>query len=159
MRCWTACARTSPFQRDPAFQHCEALADLVAFFQRVSYAGVVRAAIRETGADLADSSALINIAEQFGQTTSGSGALRTIAEIPVTASPCAAWRRYRTTPPRVCAYSDRFQAFNTVSSARRRHTSVSPPTERALPPGQMPVDLQELLVKSAAIWRASSYRY
>src|ERR1019366_9219866 len=69
----------------PAFH--EALADLVAFFQRFTYAEVVRAAIRDAGTDLARSAMLTNIAEQFGQTTTGAGALRTVAEVPLPGQP------------------------------------------------------------------------
>jgi len=54
----------------------EAFADLIALFQRFSYDGVLRAAIRETGPRLQASALLTGIAEQLGQTTQRKTALR-----------------------------------------------------------------------------------
>ena len=58
----------------PAFH--EAFADLVALFQRFSYEGVVRAAIRQAGPKLGSSEILTGIAQQFGETTLRQSALR-----------------------------------------------------------------------------------
>lgn len=54
----------------------EAFADLIALFQRFSYDGVLRAAIRKTGPKLQASALLTSIAEQFGETTERKTALR-----------------------------------------------------------------------------------
>ena len=134
----------------PAFH--EALADLVAFFQRFSYAGVVRAAIRETGANLADSKTLIDIAEQLGQTTSGSDALRTIAEIPKRGEPL---RHYGedTEPHRRGSVLTAavFEAFSTLFQRKTQaYLRLATNGTGVLPPGQMPADLQDLLAKSAS---------
>ncbi len=134
----------------PAFH--EALADLVAFFQRFSYAGVVRAAIRETGANLADSKTLIDIAEQLGQTTSGSDALRTIAEIPNRGEPL---RHYGedTEPHRRGSVLTAavFEAFSTLFQRKTQaYLRLATNGTGVLPPGQMPADLQDLLAKSAS---------
>ena len=142
---------TVPTGPDVAAFH-EALADLVAFFQRFSYAGVVRAAIRETGADLARSRLLTNIAEQFGQTTSGSGALRTIAEIPRIGEPLRHYGEdiepHRRGSVLTAAV---FEAFNTLFRRKTEpYIRLATNGTGVLPPGQMPADLQELLAKSAS---------
>jgi hypothetical protein len=54
----------------------EAFADLVAVFQRCTYADVVRAAIARVNGDLARRSFLTEIATQFGETTGLASALR-----------------------------------------------------------------------------------
>ena len=134
----------------PAFH--EALADLVAFFQRFSYAGVVRAAIRESGSDLARSRMLTNIAEQFGQTTSAKGALRTVAEIPGHGEPL---RHYGedTEPHRRGSVLTAavFDAFNTIIQRKTQpYIRLATNGTGVLPPGQIPADLLDLLAKSAS---------
>lgn len=134
----------------PAFH--EALADLVAFFQRFSYQGVVRAAIRESGADLSKSAILTDIAEQFGQTTSGSSALRTIAEIRGSGEPPRVYGEDTEPHKRGSVLTAAvFEAFNTIF---RRKTApfirLATNGTGILPRGQMPADLQELLAKSAS---------
>src|ERR1019366_86189 len=134
----------------PAFH--EALADLVAFFQRFSYAGVVRSAIHEAGADLGNSRMLTNIAEQFGQTTSGNRALRTIAEIPRRGEPLRHYgddvephRRGSVLTGAV------FEAFSTIFRRKTEpYINLATNGTGVLPPGQMPADLRELLAKSAS---------
>ena len=134
----------------PAFH--EALADLVAFFQRFSYAGVVRAAIRETGNNLARSRTLINIAEQFGQTTSGQSALRTVAEIPVHGEPLRHYGQDTEPHKRGSVLTAAvFDAFNTVFQRKiQPYISLATNGTGVLPLGQLPADLQELLAKSAS---------
>ena len=134
----------------PAFH--EALADLVAFFQRFSYTGVVRSAIRETGADLGNSRMLTNIADQFGQTTSGSGALRTIAEIPRSGEHLRHYGEdiepHRRGSVLTAAI---FEAFNTLFRRKTEpYIRLATNGTGVLPLGQMPADLQELLAKSAS---------
>ncbi|MCU1262331.1 MAG: hypothetical protein JWO80_5216 [Bryobacterales bacterium] len=134
----------------PAFH--EALADLVAFFQRFSYAGVVRAAIREAGPNLAKSAILTNIAEQFGQTVLGTGALRTITEMGRHGEDL---RQYgEDAEPHALGSvltAAVFDAFNTIF---RRKTepllSLATGGTGILPHGQMPADLQDLLAKAAS---------
>jgi hypothetical protein len=130
----------------------EALADLVAFFQRFTYAEVVRAAIREAGTDLLRSAMLTNIAEQFGQTTTGAGALRTIAEIPAPGEPLRHYGEDIEPHKRGSVLTAAvFDAFNTVF---RRKTSpyirLATGGTGTLPPGQMPVDLQQVLARAAS---------
>jgi len=55
----------------------EAFADLIALFQRFTYDDVVRAAIRAARGDVSAATLLTNIAVQFAQATSATGALRT----------------------------------------------------------------------------------
>lgn len=134
----------------PAFH--EALADLVAFFQRFTYAEVVRAAIREAGTDLARSAMLTNIAEQFGQTTTGAGALRTIAEIPRGNEPLRVYGEDIEPHKRGSVLTAAvFDAFNTVFRRKAApYIRLATDGRGVLPPGQMPVDLQEVLAKTAS---------
>lgn len=140
---------TIPCGPDVAAFH-EALADLVAFFQRFTYAEVVRAAIREAGTDLAQSAMLVSIADQFGRTTTGKGALRTVAE--ALGQPLRRYGEEMEPHQRGSVLTAAvFDAFNTVY---RRKTAVyvrlATSGTGVLPPGQMPADLQEVLAKSAS---------
>jgi hypothetical protein len=134
----------------PAFH--EALADLVAFFQRFTYAEVVRAAIRDAGTDLARSAMLTNIAEQFGQTTTGAGALRTVAEVPLPGQPLRHYGQDMEPHKRGAVLTGAvFDAFNTVYRRKTAaYVRLATGGTGVLPPGQMPADLQEVLARSAS---------
>ena len=63
----------------PAFH--EAFADLIALFQRFSYAEVVRNAIRREQGDIAKANYLSDLARQFGHTTGNKRALRSAIDV------------------------------------------------------------------------------
>jgi hypothetical protein len=130
----------------------EAFADLIALFQRFSYDGVLRAAIRKTGPKLQASALLTRIAEQFGETTQRKTALRDAFDLDEDGQPK---RRYgddiEAHTRGAVLVSAVFEAFTTVFE-RKVEPFIRLATNRsvALPQGDLPSELIELLARSAS---------
>jgi hypothetical protein len=130
----------------------EAFADMVALFQRFSYDGVLRAAIRKTGPKLQASALLTSIAEQFGETTERKTALRDAFDLDESGQPK---RRYGDDTEAHARgsvlVSAVFEAFTTVFE-RKVEPYIQLTTNRSmlLPQGQIPSELIELLARSAS---------
>ncbi|HEX5831376.1 MAG TPA: hypothetical protein VFY16_10380 [Gemmatimonadaceae bacterium] len=124
----------------------EAFADLVALFQRFTYADVVRAGLRHARGDLTRPGLLTEIATQFGETTGLRSALRSAVR--------GTEFRYgiATEPHELGAVlvAAVFAAFaRVVSEKTRRFVRLATGGTGALPPGDMPDQLLELLVREA----------
>jgi hypothetical protein len=130
----------------------EAFVDLIALFQRFSYDGVLRAAIRKTGPKLQASALLTRIAEQFGETTQRKTALRDALDLDEDGQPK---RRYgddiEAHTRGAVLVSAVFEAFTTVFE-RKVEPFIRLATNRsvALPQGDLPSELIELLARSAS---------
>jgi hypothetical protein len=122
----------------------EAFADLVAIFQRFTYADVVRAALRTVRGDLTQRSVLSDVATQFGQTTGREDALRS-------ALGGASLRYGEAAEPHELGsvlVAAVFQAFSTVVGRKtERYVRLATGGTGVLPAGEMPELLLELLVK------------
>jgi hypothetical protein len=130
----------------------EAFADLVALFQRFSYDGVLRAAIRKTGPKLQASALLTSIAEQFGETTERKTALRDAFDLDVSGQPK---RRYDDdTEPHArgsVLVSAVFEAFTTVFERKvDPYTQLAQNNSVPLTERDLPSELIELLARSAS---------
>jgi hypothetical protein len=142
---------TAPSTLDVLAFH-EGFADLVAIFQRFSYDTVLRAAIRQAGPRLASSSLLTNIAEQFGQTTTGQTALRSAIDVPEPGKPP---RQYgREIEPHALGsvlVSAVFDAFTTVFQRKvQPYIRLATNGSGILPPGEISADLVDVLAKVAS---------
>ena len=122
----------------------EAFADLVAIFQRFTYADVVRAALRSVRGDLTQRSLLSDIATQFGQTTGRQDALRSALGGPISRYGEVA-EPHELGSVMVAAV---FQAFSTIVRRKtERYVRLATAGTGVLPPGEMPELLLEMLVK------------
>ena len=130
----------------------EAFVDLIALFQRFSYDGVLRAAIRKTGPKLQASALLTSIAEQFGETTERKTALRDAFDLDESGQPK---RRYDDDTEAHARgsvlVSAVFEAFPTVFE-RKVEPYIRLTTNRSmlLPQRELPSELIELLARSAS---------
>jgi hypothetical protein len=128
----------------------EAFADLIALFQRFSYDGVVRAAIRKTGPKLQASRLLTGIAEQFGETTQRKSALRDAFDLDENGQPR---RRYgddiEAHTRGSVLVSAVFEAFTTVFE-RKVEPYLRLTMRTLLAPADLPSELVELLARSAS---------
>ncbi len=131
----------------PAFH--EAMADLVALFQRLQCQELLQAALRESGPSLRDCTVLTAIARQLAEAY-GRPALRAAIESPGVAS-----RQYDPTLDAhalggvlVAAVFDAFTVVNARKTAR--HLRLATGGTGVLPPGTPPHDLVALLAGEAA---------
>jgi hypothetical protein len=142
---------TIPCGRDVLAFH-EAFADMVAIFQKFSYKGVLRTAIQQAGPNLAKSAVLTNIAEQFGQTTTGQTCLRSAIDVPEPGQPPRLYG-HETEPHALGSIlvSAVFDAFTTVFQ-RKVQTLLRLATNGSgiLSPGELSADLVDVLAKSAS---------
>jgi hypothetical protein len=142
---------TSPTGPDVLAFH-EAFADLFALFQRFSYDGVLRAAIRKTGPKLQASSLLTGIAEQFGETTQRKTALRDAFDLDQDGQPK---RRYgddiEVHARGSVLVSAVFEAFATVFERKiEPYIRLVTSRSRILPQEDLPLELTELLARSSS---------
>jgi hypothetical protein len=128
----------------------EAFADLIALFQRFSYDGVVRAAIRKTGSKLQACKFLTGIAQQFGETTQRKSALRDAFDLDENGQPK---RRYgddvEAHARGSVLVSAVFEAFSTVFE-RKVEPYLRLAMRATTAPGDLPSELVELLARSAS---------
>jgi hypothetical protein len=129
----------------------EGFADLVAIFQHFSYEGVVQSAMARARGRLEDAANLSALAQQFGQTIGGSQqALRSAID-----SDPAKPARY---DPGLEEHelgsvlvSAVFDAFLTVYRRKiARYLRLATRGTGVLPPGDLPVELQQLLAEKAS---------
>ena len=126
----------------------EAFADLVALFQRFTYADVVRAAVRHSRGDLSRATLLTALGTQVGETTGSRGPLRDAMASGADASYGDAVEPHARGVVLVRAV---FEAFATVFERKAaRHVRLATGGSGVLPPGELPYDLQEALAETAA---------
>lgn len=126
----------------------EALADLVAIFQRFSYPQVVLAAIRRSRGMLQHSDLLGQLASQFGHAAGGDGPLRTAIEQGTLREYDPGLEPHALGSVLVSAI---FEAFATVFGRKtERIVRLATGGSGVLPPGEMPHDLQALLADKAS---------
>jgi hypothetical protein len=133
----------------------EAFGDLVAIFQHFAYKDVVAAAIHDVGPDLQRAHVLGDLAKQFGYTSGASkerGALRTALDV---AAASEAPKQY---DPNMEIHqlgavlvSAVFEAFVTLFRRKmERYVRLATNGSGVLPPGTLPVDLQDVLADEAS---------
>lgn len=124
----------------------EALADLIALFRKFSYATVVKSALAATRGKLSGDSWLTAIARQFGDTTGLGGPLRSVL------TPGLNYRTATDEPHERCQVlvAAVWQAFEAVFERKiARYVRAATNGRGVLPEGDLPADLQELLVAQA----------
>lgn len=142
---------TEPTSLDVLALH-EAIADLVAIFQRFSYRSVLEIAIRESRGELASAELLVGLARQFGHTTGSTSPLRSIVD-PVSSSGDPLTYAKSTTPHdrgSVLAAAV-FSAFVTVFHRKvSRYVRLATGGTGVLPPGELPELLIPVLAEEAS---------
>lgn len=124
----------------------EAFADLIAIFQRFTYKDVVRQAIRGARGDVRSAALLTSIAQQFGQTTGLTGALRSAVG--------GTERKYdESTEPHErgeVLLAAVFEAFATIYELKTRAlVKLATGGSGVLPPGDISDGLTDVLTKHA----------
>jgi hypothetical protein len=128
----------------------EALADLVAIFQRFSFSRVVESAIEHSGARLERASLLTDLATQFGQTIGSNTKLRSAIDPPDSD------RRVYDAGLEVhelgsVLVSAVFEAFTTVFARKTRaYCRLASNGTGVLPAGDLPADLRSILAAEAS---------
>ena len=130
----------------------EGFADLVALFQHFTYAEVLRAAIRKSDGILERAAFLTDIAKEFGRALGGGAALR--SAIDEMCDPEAKPKMY---PGRESHESGEilvravFEAFITIYTRKtEKYRRLASHGTGRFPPGELPVDLQEILADRAS---------
>jgi hypothetical protein len=138
-----------PTGRDVLAFH-EGFADMVALFQRFSYAEVVRAAIRKSRGNLNQAELLTNIAAEFGRAVGQGHALRTAIDEPGAAAPP---KRYPARESHECGeilVRSIFEAYVTVFTRKTERYRRLAEWSGSHPAEDLPESLQEILADRAS---------
>jgi hypothetical protein len=133
----------------------EAFSDLVAVFRHFSYEEVVKLAIRKTRGQLEEAQSLTELAAQFGHTTGVGSALRSAIDTHHWGGRPFKYDETESNPEPhrrgSILVSAVFAAFVTVFKRKsERYLRLASNGSGLLPPGELPVDLQNVLAEKAS---------
>jgi hypothetical protein len=129
----------------------EGFADLIAIFQHFSYKNLLQSAIRQSGGRLERAELLTDLARQFGHTTGSTGPLRSAIDVvEENENPKTYDEELETHTLGSVLVSAVFEAFTTIFKRKTaRYIRLATGGSGVLSPGELPVELQNVLAEEA----------